>query len=294
MPHDHEVSAFLPHLRSLVLSTNHTFVDFHATVIRIQLYQNLICTQQQSHIAAEAIHLFLTAERITSRIVQPWESREKENRRELYCTQYKRGALCENKTTTQSLAVIDQVFLNHSYGFTSQQLDTSISIKMLGNKTCLAHCKLDIFIWVSLKLTLNAHDVHHYVWKQVKNLMWIVPPTNAGFRLHINRTCSAVCSHYCNIEVKLTYHNLHKSTDDCLQESGFHTDISDIKRGSWNDAATFCEKQGLQLLSPDVVEKEEHDFSSLACKLPTHLDGHYLMGQAFFAGLYKLMKVITQ
>ena len=294
VPRDHEVSAFLPHLRSLVLSTNHTYEDFHmhATVIRIKFYQNLICTQQQSNIAAEAIHLFLTAERITSRIVQPFEeSRVEENRRELYCIQYKRGGLCENKTTVQSLTVIDQVFLNHSYGFTSQQLDTSISIKMRGDQTCLALCTLDIFILASLKLTLNAYDVHHYVWKQVKSLMWRVTPTNAGFRLRINKTCSAVCTHYCDTWIKLTYHNLYKSKDDCLHGSGFHTNISDIKKGSWNDTASFCEKQGLQLLSPDVAEKEEHDFSSLSCKIRTHLDGYDLMGQAFFAGLYKLMKV---
>ena len=125
----------------------------------------------------------------------------------------------------------------------------------------------------------------------MKNLMWRVPPTNAGFRLLINRTCSAVCNHYCDVEVTLTYHNLHKSKDGCLRGSGFHTNISDIKEGSWNDAAAFCEKQGLQLLSPDVVVKEEHDFSSLSCKLPTHLDGRDLMGQAFFAGLYEMMKV---
>ena len=238
VPRDHEVRAFLPHLRSLVLSTNHTFVDFHATVIGIKLYQNLICTQQQSyHPVREEVtttHLFLTAERITSRIVQHFESRalEKEKRRELYCKLCKRRELCENKTTTQSVALIDQVFLNHSYGFTSQQLHTSISIKMLGDKTCLTHCKLDIYIWASLKLTLNANDVHHYVWKQLKNLIWRVPPTNAGFRLLKNRTCFAVCNHYCDIEVKLTYHNLHKSKDDCFRGSGFHTNISDIKEGS--------------------------------------------------------------
>ena len=134
VPRDHEVSAFLPHLRSLVLSTNHTFVDFHATVIRIKLYQNLICTQQQSyHPVREEVtttHLFLTAERIASRIVQHFESRALENvkRRELYCKLYKIRELCENKTTTQSVALIDQVFLNNRYGFTSQKLHTSISI----------------------------------------------------------------------------------------------------------------------------------------------------------------------
>ena len=171
VPRDHEVSAFLPHLRSLVLSTNHTDGDFHATVIRIKLYQNLICTQQQSyHVIEDVIHVFLTAERITSRIVQYFESSEEQ--RERYCIQYKRGHLSENKVTTQSVAVIDQVFLNHSYGFTSQQLDTIISIKMHGAKTCLAHCKLDIYILGSLKLNLNADDIHHYVWKQVKYLMW--------------------------------------------------------------------------------------------------------------------------
>ena len=117
---DQPRSAYVKHLRELTFSTYNSLEDMHATIIKIQLLQNLICTDTQSthNIKAHIPHLFITAERITSRI------KHHDSRiplKQPYCTQVLENKSCATNGTSSAIIVIDQVYLHHSYGYKAEK-----------------------------------------------------------------------------------------------------------------------------------------------------------------------------
>ena len=115
----------------------------------------------------------------------------------------------------------------------------------------------------------------------MKHLIWTVLPTEGGFRLRINRTCSASCTHICEVTVKFTYVN---STINCLTGSFFKGKPKQVNFSTWKDAFDFCGKTSLQLFSTHGNNTQQHDLNEDP--------GVDLMDHAFFAGLHKSHKVI--
>ena len=290
--HDQDEMAHLSHLRQLTFATNNSWQDLHATVIKIQLFQNLVCINKQSihTIEANIPHLFVTSERGASRYIYVRSLEQS------YCKQILASTPCATLNTssltddTKTITtLIDQVYLYHSYGFTEERVETNINITMIDKQECLNYCALDISIWENLQYTFlhNSKLVRHFEWKKVKHLQWRVLPTNTegGFRLCINRTCSVSCTHICEVTVKFAYH---KSTVSCLTNTKLKTNPQKVSFGSWKDAFLYCKPK--QLFSA-YGNKGEHDFSdSMSCASPQN-DVDF-MDNAFFAGLHKLHKVI--
>ena len=290
---DQPKSAYLQHLRELRFSTNNSLEDMHATIIKIQLLQNLICTDTQSthNIEAHIPHLFITAERITSRIKHHIHSRIP--LKQPYCMQVLKNTSCVTNGTSSAITVIDQVYLHHTYGYAAEEIETTLNITMIDEQQCLQYCTLDISLWENLQIYFLSTNkfVRHFQWKKVKYLIWRVLPTEGGFRLRINRTCSASCTHICEVAVNFTYVN---STRNCLTGSFFKGKPKQVRFGTWEDAFDYCGKTPLQLLSTYGNNKQQHDFSGMMpCFLPWNEDpGVDLVDHAFFAGLHKSHKVI--
>ena len=87
VPHDQIVHTYVRFLREVDISVNNSDADLHVMIIKIQLFQNLVCIHPQSshEIDVNFAHLYITIERITNRIRHRTTGMNMDTN--LYCTQ---------------------------------------------------------------------------------------------------------------------------------------------------------------------------------------------------------------
>ena len=194
---DTVVEVFLNHLIAFAFYTSILFTDLHATVIEIQFFQNRVCaspTKRLEAIPSGIKQLYFDSDLLQSRAQGPYG--------ESNCSFMLKGKLCERDKITYADVIIDHWYPYvhkhdklEEFGYNSVYRASDVNLNIsIYNETqqCSEACQLDTTIEENLMLTPKV--VRMLKWENIKEFLWRVQLTYAGFRLHIDQKCSS-CDH---------------------------------------------------------------------------------------------------
>ena len=308
VPRDNVVDVFLPHLLEFAFYTNHSLTDLHATVVQIQFHQNRACyrpRKRQETIPWNVEQLFFDELALQDEAIAFWDPTKGKN----YCSFLLKGELCRPDETTQADIILDHgsyriynqaLFEKKGYRDLYFQSDIRLNISIHNDtQHCSDACQLDVTIWENLMFTPKA--VPMLKWENVRTLIWRVPTTQAGFRLHMQQNCSSPCVQMCDVVVYIT---VYEEQFNCMKpHKDFSGEISDEVMGNWNDANAYCEQKGMQLSSiytddytydnelPNDDNIPVDDIRKLVCSITQQQEGLQLQELTVFVGLFKPTQV---
>ena len=208
------------HFKSLQIQTNNSLNDLHIQIIKLQMYQFLVCSSfERIYFIDKTIHMLG---------IDDWFYRQHINIQSMEHI----GSFCNIQLngSTEGLKI----------DYWPRELDSrhghpqhKIIVGILPATFCPSICTFDIKI---LESDLKTNKVYAHIWNNVSDIEWHILPKDRSFSLHIRNHLSTVFCIPCRILIKLK---------PLLPDANrFFTPTFGLSTGNvtgtWDEAAAIC------------------------------------------------------